>query len=1397
MLLSGTVACWTGERLLADEMVAAGWARVDITPSYPVRLNGFGFRRDESAGVRQPIWAKALAIDAVAGPSDPLVLITVDTLGIPERLTRQLAAQLAADGVRPERLAVLATHTHTAPMVNHVSPTIFSTPIPRDHQAHIDRYSDELATQLLEVARTALRDRRPSRLSWGQGRIGFASNRRTPGGPVDHDLPLLAVHDASGQLRAVWVNYACHCVTLSDNLISGDWAGYAQAEIERLQPGCTALVSIGCGADANPSSGVTGDRADIAQSQGVEIATEVARLLQSELTPIALPVVAQLERIRLPLAPLPNREQWQERAERDDPAGFHARTQLARLDRGESLLSEIDYAIQTWRFGDRLAIVFLPGEVVVDYALRLKRELDGRRLWVNAYANHCPGYVPSERILREGGYEGGGAMVYYDIPGPYAAGLEQKIVDVVRRQVGPTYVATAGNAPDDQRTQGSLPKSPDEALGEFQLDERFHVELVAAEPLVTSPVAIAFGVHGELWVAEMFDYPNGVDGRYGAGGRIKRLVDRDRDGRFDDATIFLDNVPFPTGVTVWRDGVLVCAAPDILFARDTNGDGRADQTERLFTGFGTGNYQGRVNSLEYGLDGWLYGSCGLFGGTISSDDGRQYVLGDRDFRIRPDERIIEAATGRTQQGRVRDDAGQWFGCDNSTLLYHYPLADHDLRRNPRFTPQRPALAIVADADPARVFPRSTPVLFKLSGPPGRATAACGLGIYRDEYLGDELCGNAFVCEPVNNLVTRRRLTPDGSSFRGERARQETDSEFLTSTDPWFRPVQARTGPDGALWIVDMYRYVIEHPVWIPPETLSQLDVRAGAARGRIYRIVRRDRSPTRPQADQLHSPAGCVEALNSSNGTWRDLAAQQIIWNRTPWCEESTPRLTSLAGETDRPLARLQALSLLDQLGTLPTELLTNALRDADARVRRIAARIARRFAGEADVLRALLELQDDDEAHVRLELACSLGEVADARAATALTNLLRTAPDQTGVEAVLSSLTAANVAPIVCATFAPEQTAADEHTAESGPTGLKPQLAALARQAGAFGDPQAIGCVVESLERRLAADTPRDGFEQLEQLLSGLASQPSPREVDRARSLLAVCRSCAGDEQVDVNVRLAAVRALGAATDPDAATQSVLLTLLDAQTPVPLQQAAIEALQRLGGDDVPTELLSKRTALGRHLQEQVIGVLLSRTDWSRQLLEQLRAGALTASDLALAQQNRLLQHQDTEIRQAAAELIAAPADSDRQQVVSRYAAPPWPTGDAERGRQVFASKCAVCHQLKGTGQAVGPDIAGYAAKPYEALLVAVLDPNQAIDPRYVQYAAATTDGRIFSGIVNSQTATGLALTDAQGKSTTLLRSELESFARLGTSLMPEGLERDLSPTALADLFAYLASPLP
>jgi putative membrane-bound dehydrogenase-like protein len=1365
-----------------------GVARVDITPGYPVRLSGFGSRRAESEGVTQRIWAKALAID----DGEPAVVITVDNLGVPANMVQELAGRLQKlAGLRPERLAVTATHTHTAPMLKGVCPTLFGLPIPKEHQEHIDRYTVELTDNLEKVALAALADRRPARLAWGIGRVGFAVNRRTRGGPVDHDLPVLVVRDLGGKVRAAYVGYACHCVTLSNNKVSGDWAGYAQEAIEDDLPGAVALLSVGCGADSNPNSGVTGADVGAASRQGAEIAREVRRLLGGYLAPVTGKLSAVTDTIDLPLAPLPAREQWEERARKDGAIGHHARVQLARLDRGEALRTKITYRVQTWAFGDALAMVFLPGEVVVDYSLRLKRERDGLRLWLNAYANDAPCYIPSERVLKEGGYEGGAAMVYYDVPVPFRPGLEEKIVAAVQSQLGQRFRPSF----DAARTGGSRPLSPQQSAAAMRTKKDLAVELMAAEPLVVDPVAIDWGPDGRLWVAEMHDYPSGRDGKLQPCGRVTVLEDTDGDGKYEKATVFLDNIPFPTGVTVWRKGVLVCAAPDILYAEDTDGDGKADVVKKLFSGFGTDNYQARVNSLEYGLDGWVYGSCGLFGGTIRSFAGGEALrLGNRDFRIRPDTGQIEPATGATQQGRARDDWGNWFGCDNSTLCRHYPLADHYLRRNPHAAPPATAVLVPDAADPNRLFPIHTQLqLFKLSGPAGRTTAACGLGIYRDDLLGEEYRGNGFVCDPVNLLVHRLRLSPRGSTFAGRRAEDEAASEFLASTDNWFRPVQVRTGPDGCLWVVDMCRYVIEHPRWIPPEDLARVDVRAGDTLGRIFRIRPRDRQPRPPARLDRLDTARLVAALDSPNGWQRDLAGQMLLWRGD---KTAVGPLETLARTSTRAEARLHALCVLDGLSALEPAAVVKALSDSHPGVRRHAVRQAeKRLASSQELAAELPKRVEDPDAQVRLQLAYTLGEWRDPRAGQALAALaLRYGDDPFLLAAVLSSVHTGTIGEVLTGVFA-------------GRPGMAPPEELVQRLLGvatALGDQKTLPRILREVT------TPRDGRFTPRQMaavagvLDALARRGQPLEKiaerdirDRIGRMLNQARVTAADAKAAEPDRLAAVGVLGRDPAGRAEDVDILGGLLVPQNSADLQAAAVASLGRGADEQAARLLLSGWNGYTPALKSQVLDVLLGRDAWQRQLLQAVEKNEVPAAHLDARRRQRLLAHRDVAVRARAEKVFAGAAGKDRQKVLDDYRGVADMAGDRARGKAVFAKRCATCHRLEDVGHAVGPDLASLANKSAQYLLTEMLDPNRNVDTRYVEYAAVTKAGRTFTGLLAAETTTSITLRGQEGKEQVLLRGELEELQGTGKSLMPEGLEKDLSRQDLADVIAYLAGSGP
>jgi len=415
--------------LAAGKEQLAGVAKIDITPEYPVRLTGYASRKTESEGVAQRIWARALAIGS--DRDGPAILITVDNCGVPAIVRDEVVKRLKKEKrIASDHVAICSTHTHSAPWLRGFAPNIFGGPVPPEQQARVERYTSELTDALEKAAVQALNDRRPAKLSRGQSQAGFAANRRTKGGPADHDLPALFVSDSNGSLRAIFASYACHCTTLGGdfNQICGDWAGYAAEDLERDHPGIVALIALGCAADANPSPR---PGLDLAKQHGQEIAAAVNGLATNSLTPVAGKVVCRSKQFELRLDTLPTRAEWETRARDTNYIGGHARLNLARLDRGETLPKQVPYLVQTWTFGDGLAMVFLSGEVVVDYSLRLKREFDASRLWINAYANDVPGYIPSERILKEGGYEGGGAMIFYDKPTRFAPGLEDVIVRTV------------------------------------------------------------------------------------------------------------------------------------------------------------------------------------------------------------------------------------------------------------------------------------------------------------------------------------------------------------------------------------------------------------------------------------------------------------------------------------------------------------------------------------------------------------------------------------------------------------------------------------------------------------------------------------------------------------------------------------------------------------------------------------------------------------------------------------------------------------------------------------------------------------------------------------------------------------------------------------------------------
>lgn len=417
------VGCWlagwlsmipVAEVLAAPSLVPIGAAKIDITPRWPVRLGGYAKRQGTNWQVERPLQARALALGEGANTA---VVVTLELLGVTAEISDGLAGELAkSHGLTRDRVAVCAIHTHSGPALDGLLSKGLQA-ISGEEREAIARYTTWLRERLREVAMAALEDRRPAQLVWAQGQAGFAVNRRelkdgkwsgfgvVPDGPVDRSLPVMAAVGADGARRAVFTSYACHCTTLGGGLVvHSDWAGEAAARIEADYPGSVALVAVGCGGDARPYPGGT---IEAAQAHGREIAAEVARLLDSGMRPLPGVTSATYRVAELPL----------------DAAS------------GRGTVERVPLPVQTWSFGNELAMVFLGGEVVADYSLRLRRELDADRLWINAYANAVPCYVASRRLYAEGGYEVDASMLKYGWPGRLAVGTEDRLIEAVHSQM--------------------------------------------------------------------------------------------------------------------------------------------------------------------------------------------------------------------------------------------------------------------------------------------------------------------------------------------------------------------------------------------------------------------------------------------------------------------------------------------------------------------------------------------------------------------------------------------------------------------------------------------------------------------------------------------------------------------------------------------------------------------------------------------------------------------------------------------------------------------------------------------------------------------------------------------------------------------------------------------------
>lgn len=493
------------------------------------------------------------------------------------------------------------------------------------------------------------------------------------------------------------------------------------------------------------------------------------------------------------------------------------------------------------------------------------------------------------------------------------------------------------------KVPGPAPKSPLESLAALHLKPGFEAKLVASEPLVKDPVYVDWDTKGRMWVVEMGDYPfaageKTTNGETGQGkvsdlqtGRIKILEDTNDDGIYDKATLFLDGLTHPTSLAPWKNGVFVASIPDVFFAEDTDGDGKGDKREAWFSGFTAGNPQHLVNGFAWGLDGWFYGANGDSGGSITAaKTGKNVSMATNDFRFDPRTGEFALEAGRSQYGKWRDDFGNWFGNNNSILGWHYWLPLRYLEQHPDVVVKTMRETLNGDKE---VFPVSPPVRrFNWAAATNTLTSGCAPIPYRDTLFGDDGKDMLFICEPANNLVHREVLDYSHTPITSHRHKDDVKSEFIASEDNWFRPTMARMGPDGALYVVDMYRLVLEHPEWIPSEIAKGLELRAGEDRGRIYRIAPKDKATNSIRSLVTAAASNPVTALASTNGWIRD-TAQRLLVERA--AKDTVPAVMKLAKSADASVAtRIQAIFTAQALGGLSTDESVAMLRQLQPHVR-------------------------------------------------------------------------------------------------------------------------------------------------------------------------------------------------------------------------------------------------------------------------------------------------------------------------------------------------------------------------------------------------------------------------------------------------------------------------------
>jgi len=969
------------------------------------------------------------------------------------------------------------------------------------------------------------------------------------------------------------------------------------------------------------------------------------------------------------------------------------------------------------------------------------------------------------------------------------------------------------------------PLSPDESQRHLVVPPGFEPRLYAAEPEIYKPLCMAWDHRGRLWIAESTDYPN-TKRRDGQGrDRITICEDTNGDGRADSFRVFAEGLNIPTSLLFASGGVIVLQAPDTLFLKDTDGDGKADLRKVLFTGWGIGDTHAGPSNLRWGLDNWVWGIVGYsaFRGTVGGETIR---FGQGLFRFKPDGSKLEfiRSTSNNSWGVGFSEDGLVFGSTaNGCPSVYLPIPNRYYEAVRGMTPRE--LRSIAATN--RFFPVTDKV--RQVDYHGGFTAGAGHALYTARtYPPHYWNSTAFVAEPTGHLVATFTLERKGSDVV-----DYIGWNLLASDDEWTAPINAEVGPDGHVWVIDWYNYIVQHN-----PTPHGFKTGRGSAyetplrdktHGRIYRVVYKDAPAPKPFSLDPSDERSLVAALGHDNQLWR-MHAQRLLIERGK--RDVVPELVKLARDTSVDAIGLNAgavhaLWTLHGLGAMSdavpaaTEAAVLALRHPSAGVRRNAVQVLPRDARSTSaILKA--GLLSDPDAQVRLAALLSLADQpASDEVAAALVAALgdgavgddrwladaATAAAARNDSAFLQAVSAGKHDRPAGAQVLAIAGRVAEHWARSAPGDKVGTL--LAAMPG--GEPTVTQAIIQGLTRGWPKGKPAHIDRTAENVLKKLSAELNPS----ARGQLVRLVGLWGNQALDLMGTEIATQLLAAARDDkaadsrriDAARQVVelrasdesiarqLLELIGPRTAPDLAAGLIEAVSASKSPQVGAILVETLPRLSPGVRGHVLKILLGHSDWSPALLGALESGQAKISELALDQKQALAAHPNHEIAARTGRLLARGGglpDPDRQKVFDRLMPLVKEGGDPAQGKLVFQQQCAKCHRHGSEGGQVGPDLSGSAALPRNELLTHIIDPSRNVEGNFVQYNVATIDGRVINGLLASETKTSIELIDAEGKRQPVLREDIDQMTATKKSLMPEGFEKQVSTAAINDLLAFL-----